>query len=269
MNNTHIRFIALFLLFSYLLAACGGALPARTEVKPAAGSPAQVEFAGTVDAINGDQWVVNGQTFNVGASTQVNGNFQVGDSVKVSATVNADGSVVAREVQASDMAANQARTQDQTQTQAQTQSQDNGASTPEPDQSQTQSQNQNESQAGAPSPEFVGTVEAINGDQWTIGGQVFTVTNATGFKDTFAVGDMVKVHVVVNPDGTFTAREVESAPAGSTPGWDDNGNGNSNGNENSNDDSMNGNSNDDNSNANNSNDDKGDGGGGKDENSNG
>lgn len=71
--------------------------------------------------------------------------------------------------------------------------------------------------------EFVGAVESINGNQWTIGGQVFTVTNATEFKDVLKAGDLAKVHVVVNPDGTVTIIEIEAAPAGATPGWDDNG----------------------------------------------
>src|SRR5690349_5877611 len=55
--------------------------------------------------------------------------------------------------------------------------------------------------------EFIGTVEAINGTEWTIGGQTFLVTNATEFKNLLSVGDLAKVHVVVNADGTITIIE--------------------------------------------------------------
>ncbi len=70
--------------------------------------------------------------------------------------------------------------------------------------------------------EFVGTVESKSGDQWTVSGQSFTVTSDTEIKGTIVVGTVVRVHAIVNADGTFTATEIEAAQADATPGWDDN-----------------------------------------------
>jgi len=70
---------------------------------------------------------------------------------------------------------------------------------------------------GTTGEEVIGTVSAINGNQWVIGGQTFSVTNATEFKDSPVVGDLVKVHAILNSDGMFTMIEIELAPAAVTP----------------------------------------------------
>jgi hypothetical protein len=57
---------------------------------------------------------------------------------------------------------------------------------------------------------FVGVVESINGDQWVINGQAFTVDPAVLRDGPFAVGDNVKVEGTVNLDGSFTVSRVEA-----------------------------------------------------------
>ena len=237
MKNIRTQLFSLLLLTSYLLAACGGALPAGVDIKPVSNDSAQVEFAGTVDAIDGDQWTVNGQVFKVSGQTQFAANFKVGDAVKVSAEIGPDGAVTARDVQVFDPAAQaQTKAQYQTQTQAQNSSLD-GTVTPEPaqpqaqtqTQSQVQTQSQTQAQTGAAIfPELVGPVESISDGQWVVGGQTLMVTNTTQFKEQLAVGDLAKVHLVVNSDGTFSILEIEKAVTGSVPGWNDNANNNSN-----------------------------------------
>ncbi len=259
MKQTRSFVFALFLIVSVLLAACGGAAPAASAPQSAASDSAQVEFAGTVESINGDQWTVGGRTFKVTDSAGTAKDVKVGDYVKVSATVNADGSVVAGNVAVSSPEAAQAQAQEQAQTQTQAQSQT---------QTQTQGIKPSAPAAGSASSgtaqneqEFVGAVESITGDTWVIGGETFTVTNFTEFKNVIAAGDLVKVHVIFNADGTVSIVEIELALPGSTTGWQDNSNTNSNSNGNSNDDNSNGNSNDDNG--------YGDNGNSNDDNSNG
>jgi len=97
--------------------------------------------------------------------------------------------------------------------------------------------------------EFRGVVEALTAESITINGVVYNLADFTEFKDVVSVGDQIKIHYIVNADGTFTIREVELSS-----GDDDNANYNSNSNNN---DDSNGNSNDnddDNSNNGNSND---------------
>ena len=95
-HNHRITFVAFVLLFSYLLAACGQALPAASAQ---GGSDSQaVEFAGKVEAIKDNQWTISGEAVEVSAELAKEAKFQVGDEVKVSAVVNADGSVQAENI---------------------------------------------------------------------------------------------------------------------------------------------------------------------------
>jgi Domain of unknown function (DUF5666) len=103
--------------------------------------------------------------------------------------------------------------------------------------------------------EVSGVVEALTTESITINGVTYAFADFTEFKDVIALGDQVKLHVLVNADGTFTIREIEKSDA---TGVDD-GNSNSNGlddNSNNNGDDNN-HSNDDNGSNNNGNDDSG------------
>lgn len=133
------------------------------------------EFTGIVEAINGDSWMVSGQTFAFSSQTEVKDNIVVGDMVKVHYLKNADGSMTATEIELADDQANDSE-------------QDN--------------QNDNE---------FTGKVEAFSPESWTVKGQVFLVNSQTEIKDAIFLGDVVKVHYITNADGSFTATEIELA----------------------------------------------------------
>jgi len=108
--------------------------------------------------------------------------------------------------------------------------------------------------------EFTGVIEAIDGNQWTINGQVITVDPAVLRDGPFAVGDTVKVEAEVQADGSVVVTRVEPP----VTGLDDNSNDDNSNDDNGNDD----NSNDDNSNDSNSNGDNGNEDNGNDDNSN-
>ena len=108
--------------------------------------------------------------------------------------------------------------------------------------------------------EFTGVIEAIDGNQWTINGQVITVDPAVLRDGPFAVGDTVKVEAEVQEDGSVVVTRVEPPVAG----VDDNSNDDNSDDDNGNND----NSNDDNGNDDNSNDDNGNDDNGNDDNSN-
>ena len=57
--------------------------------------------------------------------------------------------------------------------------------------------------------EAYGTVESMRMDTLLIGGQFFTLTSTTTFKDLLKSGDFVKVHYSLNPDGSYTIVEIE------------------------------------------------------------
>jgi len=253
MKKISFSFFVLMALFAILISACGGAAPADTSA--GAGKPQAAEFTGVIEAINGDQWTVNGQVITVDPAILRDGPFAVGDTVKVEVEVQTDGSVVVTRVEAPAAAAVNGNTNEDANSNSSMDNSNTGLS----------NTNDDNSNSGTPSgivfdnsgSEAFGVVEVIASDTITIGGQTFTVTNLTEFKDVIASGDFVKVHFTTNPDGTLTVSEVQKWDPAQV-GSDDNSNGNDNGS------SLNGN--DDNGNDNNGNDDHG--GNGNDDNGN-
>lgn len=236
-------FQVVIILSGILLSACAGAPPSQSapNTSPGGGKPvSEVVFTGTIESMNGDQWVINGQTVTVDPSVLQDGPFVTGDSVKVEARVAGDGSVTAQRVEspsAADLVESATGTP-------------GAVSTSSP------------AVAGS-SPEATGTVEAMTDTTITLDGQTFTLAPGAEIKNTIAVGMVVKLHFIANPDGSLSVREVEIAnPAGIFNNNDNsnssNGNDNSSGDDNSNSNNSNDdNGNDDNSNDNNSNDDSG------------
>lgn len=236
--------LSITVLAAYVLSACGGAAPAVSQ--PSSNPSAmdapkvlavEVAFSGTVESMNGNQWVVDGKTVTVEPQT-VADTVQVGDLVRVQGKVNQDGTVASTRVQnalapsAGAPAAAAAGS--------------NPGSYPDPTQTPPPSTG-----GGG---EIFGVIEAMTDTTVTIGGVVYQLTNFSEVKGLLEVGVEVKIHFVTNPDGTLTISEIELRSSG---GGDANGNsnanenGNSNGNDNTNvNDNGNGNGNDDNTNVN-------------------
>lgn len=57
--------------------------------------------------------------------------------------------------------------------------------------------------------ELYGLVQAISPQAWQIAGRQIQITSGTEVKEEINVGDFVKVHLLVAPDGSMTAREIE------------------------------------------------------------
>lgn len=98
-RHSVILFIAAALI-SILVSACGGAAGTVDSTvgsdKPRA---SLVEFTGVIEAMDGDQWTVNGQALTVDPSVLRDGPFKIGDTVKIEAEVQDDGSVVVTRVE--------------------------------------------------------------------------------------------------------------------------------------------------------------------------
>jgi antitoxin component of MazEF toxin-antitoxin module len=114
---------------------------------------------------------------------------------------------------------------------------------------------------------FTGVIEAMDGNEWMVGGQAVTVDPSMLRDVSFNIGDTIKLEAEVQADGSLVVTRLESSAA------DDNSNDANSNDANSNDSNSNdSNSNDDNGNDDNSNDDNGnddDSGGGNDDNGNG
>ncbi len=165
-----------------------------TTVTAVAGQ--EVEFTGTIESLDGSTLVVSGRRVIITAQTEVKLQPQKGLNVKVHGTLQADGSVVAREIESVPA----------------------GQATHQPGQTTTPRaegtrQPQGTRQAGE--TEFYGTVTSINGNVYVVNGITVVVNGEV--KGPIAVGDLVKVHGVAQPDGSVLAREIERADGTRTP----------------------------------------------------
>lgn len=191
---------AIIVLFGILLSACA---PAPVHIGGGKVQP-DVIFTGAIESMNGNQWVVNGQTITVDPSVLRDGPFSVGDTVKVEASLAADGSVTAKRVEIPSAADSV------------------GTSTSAP-QDSTSIADAVSTSAPTQAPKFddknseaVGTVDAITGTSITIAGQTYTFAPGTEIKGNIAAGATVKLHFITNADGTLSVTEVEIADATKT-----------------------------------------------------
>ncbi|NWG33556.1 MAG: hypothetical protein HXY42_03870 [Chloroflexi bacterium] len=260
MNKSHRFLISVLLLGAYLLSACSGTAPLSAPQQDDGSSASQsveVVFTGSVEAMGASQWTISGQVVGVeGAS--IDANIQVGDIVKVEASVAADGSIFALRIEAARPAIVDGNANDDMN--GNTNDDMNGNANDDMNGNANDDMNGNANESPDDEQEIYGVVEALASDSITVSGVTYMFASFTEFKTIVSVGDQVKLHVVVASDGTLVVREIERTLSDSD---DDNSNSNSNSNDNDDDDSnSNQNSNDDddddNSNSNgnqNSNDD--------------
>jgi uncharacterized membrane protein YgcG len=82
--------------------------------------------------------------------------------------------------------------------------------------------------------EFTGIVSSLTAESWIVSGRVVGITPQTEILGSISVGDMVKVHALVNTDGSLSALEIESGTVSGTANDNLNVNQNDNSNINSN-----------------------------------
>jgi len=163
-----------------LLAACSGALPTSLPDSVELDSGGEhIELSGTVEAINVTQWTVSGVTFAVDGGTEIQGDFAVGDAVKVEAML-VDETVTATEI---------------------------SAAASETDQDSGDDSGVKDDKSGE--TEFTGTVEAMGAASWTIDGVEVAIDSSTEIEGGIAVGDLVKVHAYESDGGVLTASEIK------------------------------------------------------------
>src|SRR3990172_7697772 len=195
-----IRILAAVLaVTSMLISACGSV---NAPANPAAAKVRAVEIAfnGVIESIDGNQWTIGGQTVSVDPSVVKDGTFAVGDTVKVEGIVAEDGSISVTSVEtpsSDDLAESEAEAEDEVEA-------PEVEETPDAEDSEEiASDDENE--------ETFGTVDAISADSITIDGQTYPIANGAEFKDEILAGSFVKVHFMVNEDGSLSITEIELA----------------------------------------------------------
>lgn len=158
----------------------GGVMVAETVKRKgdiSAPGGTKIEFYGTIDSINGDVYMISGNTVNTDATTEIKGMPAVGDLVKVEGLLNADGTYLAYEIKP--------------------------AVDPYKESEDDKDDDEDEEF------KFTGQVESISASLWEIGGMSFIVDAFTEIEGSPVVGDMVKVEAFVQNDGTYLAHEIE------------------------------------------------------------
>jgi acyl-CoA hydrolase len=230
-GKNRLSLLSILLVAAYLLSACSGVATQSSGNPVSGGKPLlqEVAFTGTVEAINASEITISGQVVSIDSNTTLDPSIKVGDIVKVEGQVSETGTVLALQVEsfgADDSNTNSGNENDD--------NSNSNANTNSNDNSNTGNTNNNDngSLSGGTVQEITGVVEALTADSVTINGVIYQFSSFTEFKGAVFAGDSVKLHVIVNADGSFTVREIEKSS------------GTNIGNDNSNDD----NSNDDNSN---------------------
>ncbi len=141
-------------------------LVAKVSASMASEHFGQAHFTGTVDSITGDVWMISGKKVTVDSHTNLVQSPKVGDMVMVNATVQSDGSFLARVIK-----------------------------------TVTRSEEGNENAAVV----FTGQVTAISGSDWTIGGKKVVTDSSTQIIGSPVVNDMVQVVAKPQSDGSFLA----------------------------------------------------------------
>jgi hypothetical protein len=208
MNKLSHLLLVVMVLASVLISACGAAAPSQRTVAQKV-QAVEVAFTGVVQTMDGNQWTIDGKIVTVDPSIVRDSPFKVGDTVKVEAVVAQDGSATATRVETPTALDLVPPTQD-----AATQPADSPEAT-----SETPSPEPGFVASGTAPPiifdnqgnEAFGTIDSIADSTVVIGGQSFTFKNGAEFKDQILAGDFVKVHFVVNVDGSLSITEIEKS----------------------------------------------------------
>lgn len=149
----------------------------------------EVELFGTVESISGAVYMIGGKTVNTDASTEFVGAVVVGSFVKIHASLNTDGTYLAREIELISAA----------------------VVTPGGDDDDDQDEDQDDQGEDEDEQEIkiTGVLESMAAGLWVVDGVEFVVNDTTKIEGDPQVGDTVKVEAHVQTDGTNLAHEIE------------------------------------------------------------
>ncbi len=149
--------------------------------------PGEFQMYGLVQAVGSDNWQVSDMRFQVSPETNIQGNIQVGDVIKIEGTLS-DSGMAAHEI---DLVLGSVAPPSTNSQSAQ------GGSGSAVQSGHTGGEN-----------ELYGVIEAT-GATWSISGTAFLVDASTQIDGKVAVGSSVQVHYVQQADGSFLATKIE------------------------------------------------------------
>jgi hypothetical protein len=134
---------------------------------------AELEFIGTVEATGESSWTVAGEAFRMTPDTEIKDTIVAGDLVRIHAYLSETDELIAAEIELTEEA-----------------------------------QLKHDDLDSKHDLKLVGTVESIDGDSWTIGGETFQVDPDAEIDQGIRLGDTVEVYLFLTPDGLTLVREI-------------------------------------------------------------
>ncbi|MHB8779713.1 MAG: DUF5666 domain-containing protein [Anaerolineales bacterium] len=180
------RVLLFVLALTAMLVGAYGGVASAASAGTGKGQASLMEFTGVIEAIDGNQWTIGGQVITIDPTVLHNGPYKVGDTVKVEADVQADGSILITSVELPSIASDLF----------------SASALSDPINGVLVFDNSG--------TEVFGTVDSITTDTVVIGGLLFEIANGAEFKNQIKSGDFVKVHVSLNADGTMSITEIEA-----------------------------------------------------------
>lgn len=163
-----------------------GKIELEDDSSDSSGEMDEVEFSGVIESITNGTYVIDGKIVVTDLSTEIKDMLAVGDFVKVHATLQTDGTYLAREIEKED------------------------------------DEDQDDFEEKDGKLEFTGVLESISGSTWVIDGIAVMVDMNTEVEGNPQPGDQVKVEAFLQVDGvTYLAHEIKALDNGDDMDDDD------------------------------------------------
>ena len=184
-------------------------------------------FSGTIESMSADSWVIGGRTFQINATTELDGGLAVGVLARVEFITLEDGSLLATEIQTDEEDDHFSGTIESISTDAWVIGGQTFQVSPAtrldqglvvgvlarveftnmPDGSMLAIEIETDEDDNN---HFSGTIESMSADSWVIGGRTFQVNAATRLDNGLAIGVPVRVEFITLEDGSLLATEIET-----------------------------------------------------------
>ncbi|MGE5221944.1 MAG: DUF5666 domain-containing protein [Omnitrophica WOR_2 bacterium] len=184
----------------------------------------EIEFVDKVEAMNAQAWIIGGRTVRLDAQTELKDDIRIGDLVKVHASLDPGGELLAREIERAPAGAqpginneanddngkldvNDDHGHDNT-------SDDHGTNIATPNSSGED--NSGDHHGGE--TRFTGIVQSTSSSVWTVAGIPLSITADTEIEGNIQPGDRVEVRAVKDANGNLVAsrlRPMDDSPSNS------------------------------------------------------
>jgi Domain of unknown function (DUF5667)/Domain of unknown function (DUF5666) len=168
----------------------------------------EIEFVDKVEAMGAQAWIIGGRTVRLNAQTELKDDIQIGDLVKVHASLDSSGEMLAREIELVLSGAQPGIDNDANDDNGNLDANDdhsNSTATP------NSSGEDNSGDRHGGETRFTGVVQSTSSSAWTVAGIPLSITAKTEIEGFIQPGDTVEVRAVNDANGNLVAVRLRIA----------------------------------------------------------